>query len=101
MKTKKYNKKKYLEYLNSNEWKKIRRQKAKEQNYKCEICGVEVKKGFNIHHKSYEHLGKERMNELLFVCKDCHKVVHKLIDERKKKSGFFGKLFSFGSKKKK
>lgn len=80
----KYNKAKYIAYLNSPQWKRKRRQKAKEQDYFCEICGLKLKKGFHIHHKHYKTLKREAMTDLLFLCSDCHKIVHEQMKERER-----------------
>lgn len=68
--------KQYTEYLKSEKWAKIRQQKALEQNYTCEKCGKVVKKGFHIHHKTYERFTNEPLTDLMFLCKDCHNSLH-------------------------
>ncbi len=75
--------KKYLEYLKSDKWQEVRKAKAKEQNYTCERCHKVIKKGFHIHHKTYEHLGNEPLSDLMFLCEDCHKEIHKIIAKKK------------------
>ena len=45
MSSKKY--RKYIKYLESDEWKEKRLQVAKLKNYKCEKCGKEVKFGYH------------------------------------------------------
>lgn len=75
--------KKYLEYLKSDKWQEVRKAKAKEQNYTCERCHKVIKKGFHIHHKTYAHLGNEPLSDLMFLCEDCHKEIHRLLDIQK------------------
>lgn len=73
----------YESYLLTKEWQAKRLEKAIEQNYTCEICGKVVPKGFNIHHKTYKRLGCELMTDLMFLCEDCHMLVHEKIKKRK------------------
>ena len=69
-------KERYQEYMCSEEWALKRTQKANEQRFSCELCGVVVLKGFHIHHLSYKNFGNEKMSDLQFLCKDCHINVH-------------------------
>lgn len=73
---KKFSKVEYEEYLKSPQWQTIRRKKAKEQNNLCEICHKKVLKGYHIHHKTYIRFKKERLNDLMFLCEDCHIKLH-------------------------
>lgn len=68
--------KEYEEYLKSPEWQYKRLQKARQAKYTCEICGKVVKKGFHIHHKTYEHFKNEPLEDLAFLCEDCHMDLH-------------------------
>lgn len=68
--------KRYTDYLNSFEWKYKRQLKAKKAHYTCEICGKVVKQGYHIHHKTYEHFGHEPLDDLEFLCEDCHWGLH-------------------------
>lgn len=76
--------KKYNAYLQSEEWRKKREEKAHEQNYTCEICGKVVPTGFNIHHKTYKRLGHEPLKDLMFLCENCHMELHRKKDLEKK-----------------
>lgn len=67
---------KYHDYLQSAKWKEKRERIAKQRNYTCEICERVVTRGYNIHHKTYKHLGKERDSELMFLCAKCHEELH-------------------------
>lgn len=69
-------KKKYEEYIHSSKWQEKRRQKAEQQKYRCEKCDKFVPNGFHIHHITYENFGNEKMEDLQFLCEDCHINVH-------------------------
>ena len=81
LKRKKSRKKKqpYKDYLLSNEWKKKRNKKLKEAGNKCEECGSDKK--LQVHHKTYKHIFKEPLTDLMVLCDTCHKLIHKLLTE--------------------
>lgn len=85
-----YYKTKYYEYLQSKKWKKIRLKAAKRAHFICECCekkctDKKTLKGFQVHHMTYEHLYDElhHMDDLVFLCKDCHEKTTKRIQEIK------------------
>ena len=66
----------------SSKWRQIRKKKAIEQNNTCEICGKVILKGFHIHHKTYKNFGNEDLSELMFLCENCHKQLHKKLKKK-------------------
>ena len=66
----------YPTWISSDSWKRIAREKIKQSGYQCEICGSAM--NLCVHHITYEHLCFEdkHMEDLLCVCKDCHKKIH-------------------------
>ena len=76
-----FSKKEYIAYINSPEWKAKRHIVEQKHNYKCELCGAVCRyrktlKGFEVHHKTYEHFRKELLSELSFLCRRCHRIIH-------------------------
>lgn len=69
----------YKEYLLSPEWKKIRKRILKRANYKCEIC--KVARAYQVHHKTYKRIFKERDTDLIAICGTCHQDKHKLLTD--------------------
>ena len=67
---------KYKEYLQSDKWQEVRRERFQIDGYQCQICGTA--KNLDVHHVSYEHLGQpEEINDLVTLCRKCHfKIVH-------------------------
>lgn len=75
----------YRDYLKSDHWqefrarvlresaaaKKLRRRHGK---IVCSFCFSDTK--FNLHHKTYKRLGKERMDDVAIICDDCHEASH-------------------------
>jgi len=73
----------YRAYLLSPAWKKKSEARKKKDGYKCVICGSTKK--LNVHHKTYKRVktvkGKivatERMSDLVTLCSECHRKVHR------------------------
>jgi hypothetical protein len=77
-------KKEYDKYLNSNHWKKLRLRIAQERNYRCEVCDKMIRKRYHIHHLTYDNIGNEKDEDLMFLCEKCHNEIHKGKIERSK-----------------
>jgi hypothetical protein len=81
----------YLQYLKSDEWKSFKNRYLK-SNYKkkCYICWKPyiANGSFDFHHKTYNNLGKERMIDVIILCRDCHQSTHNLV--RNGKSNLWG-----------
>ena len=63
----------YREYLSSSDWRKKRDAKLNLSGERCERCGISkwsVK--LEVHHKNYDHLKKEKMDDLEVLCPACH-----------------------------
>jgi hypothetical protein len=61
--------KKYRDYLNSIDWYLIRVEVKKRASGRCERCSAT---GVEVHHRTYERLGHERLDDLELLCKPCH-----------------------------
>lgn len=57
------------------------------KQYGRECCKCKKKKNLHVHHKTYERLGKEHLNDLMVLCKDCHSKEHYIIENK----NFFNK----------
>lgn len=68
----------YREYLRSPAWDKKRRKRLMIDGYACVRCGRKSRE-LHVHHKTYERLGRERMEDLETLCKRCHKREHGLL----------------------
>ena len=60
----------YKKYLKSVEWKTKRSFAIKMAKYKCQRCGSTKK--LEVHHKNYECLYYERLNDVEVLCTNCH-----------------------------
>src|SRR5438128_11553168 len=71
----------YQQYLDSNEWKKIKIRKERSVKKRCSICASSEK--IDLHHLFYRPaLDSVRNSGLRWLCRHCHGIVHSL-----KKSG--------------
>lgn len=68
-------KEKYQHYLNSEKWRKFRLQVLKKDDFKCVRCGSEY--NLQIHHIDYQRIGKEKIQDCVTLCRNCHEIIHK------------------------
>ncbi len=63
------------EYRKTSRWKGKRQRQFRRGNmHGCKCCGSNFY--LNLHHRTYERLGNELREDLIWLCKDCHKLVH-------------------------
>lgn len=63
------------EYLKSDAWQRKRYVVLKRDNWRCVYCGAPATQ---VHHKQYAkiNIGREPIEWLVSVCKDCHNALH-------------------------
>ena len=75
---------KYKEYLNSGEWKKLRKDKIEQANGICGKCKNPLgRKVPHCHHTTYDNFGHEDPDDTSIIHERCHRFEHrnKLIKE--------------------
>lgn len=60
----------YTDYLQSPEWRAKREKALRFAGYRCQLCNSP--KNLQVHHRTYERLGNERLSDLTVLCADCH-----------------------------
>lgn len=68
----------YEAYLQTRHWRELRKQKL-EGATNCQLCGHKPDGpylDYEIHHVTYMRLGREELDDLLVLCKPCHKRHH-------------------------
>lgn len=68
----------YEEYLLTPEWLSTRKRILKRDNFQCQGCHVK-NVVFNVHHYTYVRLGEELDEDLVTLCQECHKELHRLM----------------------
>lgn len=68
---------KYQKYLKSAEWKIIREKVITRDKNLCQEC--KTKNAEEVHHKTYENLYNEPLEDLVSLCKSCHLEAHRII----------------------
>ncbi|ELR70196.1 hypothetical protein C900_03881 [Fulvivirga imtechensis AK7] len=71
---------KYHSYIASDEWRKKRKLVLERDHYLCQEC--KERPAEEVHHKTYNNLFDEPLEDLVSLCKKCHDEVHE-----KKRSG--------------
>lgn len=66
----------YDDFLKTDYWKSVRKEKLRQCGCKCQICGA--KNNLHVHHNSYIHHGDEynHLEDLIVLCKECHNLFH-------------------------
>ncbi len=64
----------YTKHINSDRWARRRLRAIDEVGGVCQVCGSTDR--IQVHHLSYDNLGNEKPEDLLVVCRECHRKVH-------------------------
>lgn len=65
----------YELHMRSKEWRKFRAAILRMRGRKCEKCGTRDKQ-LELHHKTYDRLGRELASDVKILCVDCHDKRH-------------------------
>jgi len=69
--------KRYLSYIFSREWAARRREHLALCDHWCEIC--HQRPAVQVHHWTYENLGRENPQDLCAICVRCHWRIHRAV----------------------
>lgn len=70
----------YQEYLQGSHWQEVKDRALNFYGRKCAECGV-TEGQLDVHHLTYERLGCEHIEDLIVLCRKCHKNYHGLTEE--------------------
>ena len=65
---------KYYVYLRSPWWKAIRFASLIRAGRKCALCASKYR--LEVHHNTYVRLGREKLSDLVVLCRQCHRKYH-------------------------
>ena len=66
----------YKAYIASPEWAAKRKEALEHHGRYCRGCGTQ--RHLQVHHRTYEQLGREPIDDLVVLCTVCHQGVHAL-----------------------
>ena len=66
----------YLAYLHSPIWTFTALAAKERANWRCQGKDCRRKYGLEVHHTTYDRLGRERPDDLVVLCEDCHAKIH-------------------------
>ena len=64
----------YKVYLQGEHWKLMRRLRLEVDSEQCAVCGS--RNQLNVHHKTYDRIGAEKLSDLITLCQECHAKYH-------------------------
>jgi hypothetical protein len=70
----------YKEYLQSELWRQKKAEFFEVRPRKCWVCSSQDQ--FEVHHKTYERVTSERLDDLIGLCGKCHDKVHTVCKEK-------------------
>lgn len=68
----------FKRYLASREWALVKRAVRERSGGLCERCHFRT--ADEVHHLTYERIGAEHLDDLLYLCKPCHRFESAVID---------------------
>lgn len=69
----------YHQYLQSSEWKKKADVVRQKYCNTCQECGKRssASRALDVHHKTYQRIGEEPLEDLVALCRACHDALHR------------------------
>lgn len=67
----------YRKYLVTTHWREFRQRYISGWDGCCFVCGCRPKP-VEIHHKTYDRIGNENLDDVVGLCQKCHSKVHKM-----------------------
>ena len=64
----------YAEYRGSNAWHTKQKQVLERDEHKCVMCSADS--ALDVHHRTYDNIGKEPLSDLVSLCRRCHHKFH-------------------------
>jgi hypothetical protein len=65
----------YRDYLCTEHWYSVRRNALAAAGRRCQLCNA-ADQVLDVHHRTYERLGKEKLSDLIVLCRSCHERHH-------------------------
>lgn len=62
------------EYLQSDHWKAFRPTVLEFWGWRCSVCYSNIRELLEVHHRTYERRGRERLTDCIVLCRQCHEL---------------------------
>jgi 5-methylcytosine-specific restriction endonuclease McrA len=73
----------YFEYLRSEPWK-LKAEAAKARaGHRCQVCNSADR--LDVHHRTYERLGRELDSDLTVLCRPCHQLFEDYLAQQRER----------------
>ena len=72
----------YIQYLKSEHWRTLSRQRKEMDNHQCAQCFSREK--LEVHHRVYRNLYDVQLKDIITLCQKCHARAHQVIREWKR-----------------
>jgi hypothetical protein len=81
----------YEDYLETKHWQQFKEKYAHKHKKQCTMC--DNKENIHLHHITYERVGNETFEDVVYLCSGCHLKVHQTdIKDTKVLGGFVTKI---------
>ena len=67
----------YSTYLQSDRWQELRRLALDVADHRCQVCNQA--QNLEVHHRTYERLHHEQLNDVTVLCNRCHALFHGVV----------------------
>lgn len=71
----------YDAYMHSDEWERFKDRRRNSpfcRGHFCHAKGCNSIHKLQFHHRTYQNFGKENFQDVVLICRECHKRIHKL-----------------------
>jgi 5-methylcytosine-specific restriction endonuclease McrA len=65
----------YQSYIHSDVWRAKAEAAIERAGGRCQVCNGRSR--LNVHHRTYQQLGREADTDLIVLCRFCHELFHK------------------------
>ena len=83
----------YETYLWSREWKQRANEAKQRAGWQCALC--EETKSLEVHHRTYQRVGRERPSDLVVLCWRCHRRHHGTLEATMEKQRRYDEMLPF------
>jgi hypothetical protein len=65
------------DYYKTENWKRLRDEALMRASRQCALCPR--REGLQVHHRTYERAGREELDDLIVLCRNCHARHHEMV----------------------